>query len=188
MQSNAWGCLFMAGMMLAASGCVGLRGRDTSGVFGARRFPVDISNLDWVEVSYMPRPEDAVFATACRLSLMGSGEIMFRTGRSPQVWDAFSHKVDDPSWNDLYVDRLHIGQKDMQELYQQLVDAGLFPPQFSRRNVEVGTTPYIRINASIGRATAVRIIDDRKMVRIIEGVLRNFEQTALLAQGRGASQ
>ncbi len=168
---------------LAAMLCLALGGgcSSWSGVPDAVQFDVSISNLDWVEIAYLPAPGESLFRQPCRLSLMGSGEIEFRTGRSPRLWDAFSNAVEDPHWNDLYEDRRHIGQERMQALYQQLVDAGLFP-RYSRHLMTLdGSGPGIRINAQIGRERTIRLTDDPRIVRVVEQTLRLFEETAELA-------
>lgn len=173
---------FGAALLAGATGCAWLGGYDADGRPLAKHFTVDISNLDWVEISYMPRPDDPAFSSGCRLSLAGSGEIEFRTGRSPQVWDDFSSKVDDPHWNEVFADRLHVGQDGMQEIYQQLVDAGLFVRRSAGRRRDDMVAPFVKLNARIGRERAIRVVSDRRLVRIVERVLANFEQTALLAR------
>lgn len=167
---------------ICGGGCAIWPGRDTRPA--AVRFEVSISNLDWVEIAYLPEPGDRVFQQPCRLSLMGSGEVLFRTGRSPRVWDSFSSAVDDPHWNEVFDDRRHIGQAAMQTLYQQLVDAGLFL-RYTRHLIALeGDGPRIRINAQIGRERTVRLTDDRALVRVVERVLEMFEDTARLAHPR----
>lgn len=173
---------FAALALAGLCGCASLGG-GTGWFPAAKTFPVDISNLDWVEVTYVPRPGDPVFERPCRLSLMGSGEVEFRAGRSPQVWDTFSQKIDDPHWNDLFVDRAHLEPAGMQPLYQELVDAGLFPSRWSMER-DTQSPPFIKVNASIGRERAIRFTDDRRLVAIVERVLSRFEDTALLARTR----
>ncbi len=162
--------------LACGGGCASWSGRPET-----LRFEVSISNLDWVEIAYLPAPGDPLFQQPCRLSLMGSGEIEFRTGRSPRLWDSFSDAVEDPDWNDLYEDRRHVGQDRMQELYQQFVDAGLFP-RYTRHLIALdGSGPGIRINAQIGRERVLRLTDDPRIVRVVERMLRLFEETAMLA-------
>jgi hypothetical protein len=137
---------------------------------------------------YVPRPRDPVFATPCRVTLMGSGHIEFRTGRSPQVSKSFFDKVDDPHWNDLYTDRLNIGDDAMEALFQEFVDAGLFPRWSPRHRKEDMTTPFVKINAKIGQERTLRVLSDRRTVRIVERILSQFEATALLAQQAGEAR
>ncbi len=168
---------------LALCGGCALREGGWPGIFEGRREPVAISNLDWVEIRFLPHPSDPLFDSVCRLSLYGSGEIEFRTGRSPRVEDAFSTAVDDPDWNDLRTDRQHVGQERMQALYQELVDAGLFPRRGAgpppRRSV-----PLVRVNARIGRERVLRLTDDRRIVALVERILASFAEGASAAPRR----
>lgn len=143
-----------------------------------RQFPVEISGLDWIEIRYQPRPDDPRFASACHLSLLGSGEIEFRTGRSPRAMDPFSMATEDPRWNDVRTDRRHIGQEEMQELFQELVDAGLFSPKGRGAPPPAARAPRIRVNARIGRERILKLLDDRRLVAIVERILMNFAFTA----------
>lgn len=170
-----------AALLTMLPGCAWLGGYDAEGRPVAKQFQVDLSNLDWIEISYMPRPGDPVFAVASRLSLMGSGEVVFRTGRSPQVWDSFSSEIDNPHWNELYEDRLHLESTEMQALYQEFVNAGLFPRRSLNSSAAEVQKPFVKVNAKIGHERALRIVDDRRIVRIVERVLEQFEATARLA-------
>jgi len=175
--------ILTACLLVISSGCAALRGYDSDGRPKSRQFQVNLSGLDWMEISYMPAAGDPLFSNSCRLSLYGSGEIIFLTGRSPKVWDSFSSKVDDPHWTEIFEDRLHVPQDDMQAVYQQLVDAGLVTVRAgSRFHREDLRPPFVKFNGRIDRERVIRITDDRRLVRIIERILQNFEQTALHAR------
>ena len=147
-----------------------------------KEFTVNISHLDQLLVIYTPRPGDPVFTMPCRIEFWGSGEIEFRTGRSPQVWDSFSTDTQNPAWNEVYADRRHIGQEGMQELYQAFVDAGLFPKYMNSAAQTVkGGGATIRVAASIGREKVKRQTDDPRLMRLVERQLRKFEDTAKAA-------
>ena len=166
---------------LLSSGCAFLTGVDADGYPVAKEFIVDISNLDWMEVSYFPRKGDPVFKMPCRLSFHGSGEVEFRTGRSPQVTDALSAKVDSPYWNEFYTDRRHIGQERMRAFYQDMVDAGLFPKRdvkaaFKRMGDE--DDAYVRIIANIRYDKTRRLTDDPRILRVLQPYLHSFREAA----------
>lgn len=145
------------------------------GTLSGRHFPVAGSSLDWLEISYTPAPNDPDFQMPCRLSLLGSGEMVFRTGRSPQVWDDFSTKIDDPHWNDLRVDRAHIGQDAMTELLQQFVDAGIVPNPYGRMTPgDAPKPPVVSIRGKISGKPIARRVDNRRVVRLVERQLFRF--------------
>ena len=140
-----------------------------------RVFPVETSSLDWLEIAYTPRENDPDFAMPCRLSLLGSGEMTFRIGRSPQVWDDFSTKVNDPYWNDIRVDRAHIGDEAMTELLQAFVDAGVVPPLYGRMVPgDAPKPPMVKIRGKIGGKAVARMVDNKKVVKLVERQLLRF--------------
>ena len=180
--ANARLAALTAALALATSGCAWLTGYDAGGQLAPKLFTVDLSSLDWIEISYFPRDNDPVFALPCRLNLMGSGEIIFQTGRSPRLWDSFSEKVQDPYWDELFTDRMHLERADMQALYQELVDAGLYPLRPSRVRQQEISKPFARVNGKIHRERVLRIVSERRLIRIIERTLDSFEETARMAQ------
>ena len=82
--------LLASALFASASGCASTKG---DGRPPARHFAVDLSGLDWMEIVYNPQPKDPVFKMPCKISLMGSGEVEVRMGRSPRVWNSFSDKI-----------------------------------------------------------------------------------------------
>ena len=157
--------------LLAAAGCIvpaNVRDGDLKG----KHFEVSDSSLNWAEIVYTPRKGDPDFRYPCRITLFGSGEVQFRTGRSPLVIDDFSQKVNDPYWNEIVMDRVHIGNEAMRDVFQQLVDAGVFYDDWHRvSNGEDPKPPMARIRAKFDGNDTLRIVDNRRVVRIVERVL-----------------
>ena len=169
--------------LLAAAGCA-VPANVREGTLVGKQFTVKESSLNWAEIAYTPVPGDPDFRYPCRLSLNGSGEVQFRTGRSPQVFDDFSHKVNDPYWNDLVEDRVHIGEEKMREVFQQLVDAGVFQDDWRRMSAgEEPRPPMARIRAKVDGNQTLRVVDNRRVIRIVEGLLEPFAETARAARG-----
>jgi len=162
---------------LALGGCNAMRGLDSKGRPLAKHFKVDVSGLDWVIIIYYPHRRNQSFTRPVYLALNGTGEIDFKCGRSPLVWNDFSDQVDDPYWNELFVDRKNIPPKRMEKIYQALVDEGLFPRYDIRAmNAEdLSKRPLVRIRAKIGMERTLRVMDDPAVIEIIESVLENFE-------------
>ncbi len=148
------------------------------GELRGNRFPVETSSLDWLEIAYTPRSNDPDFPLACRLSLLGSGEMTYRTGRSPLVWDDFSTKRDDPDWNDIWEARVHIGEQSMTALLQSFVDLGIVPPETARMVAgEPPSPPLVKIRGKIAGKSIYRVVDNRKVVRLVERQLLRFRRT-----------
>ncbi len=168
----------LAAVLLSAGGCA-VPANVREGDLAGKRFEVEVSSLNWAVIAYTPRAGDRDFRFPCRLSLFGSGEIQFRTGRSPQVFDEFSHRVDDPHWNELVEDRVNIGEEAMRDVFQQLVDAGVFYEQWHRvRRGEEPRPPMVRVRAKIDGNETLRIVDNRRVVRIVERLLEPFAGAA----------
>ncbi len=164
--------------LLAMAGCA-VPSNVREGDLVGKRFEVKTSGLNWAEIAYTPRPNDPDFCFPCRLSLFGSGEIQFRTGRSPQVFDDFSHKVNDPNWNHIVGDRVNIGDEAMRDVFQQLVDAGVFYDEYRRvRPGDEPRPPMVRVRAKVDGNETLRVVDNRRVVRIVERLLPTFAEAA----------
>lgn len=160
--------------LLVVAGCT-MPANVREGNLKGKQFEVSESSLNWAEIVYTPRPRDPVFRAPCRLTLFGSGEIVFRTGRSPRVIDDFSQKVTSPDWNDYVEDRAHIGDKAMRDVFQQLVDAGVFYDDWHRVSKgEDPKPPMVRVRAKFDGKETLRVVDNRRVVRIVERILDDY--------------
>lgn len=140
-----------------------------------RQFEVNLSALDWLEVGYFPRPDDPRVPSPSRLSFFGTGEVQFKTGRSPQVWSSFSGEVEHPHWNEVIADRLHLKPAEMQEVFQTFVDEGVVPTRsftLARKAVEL---PYVNIAGMVGMEKIRLATDNPYLVGLVEEALENFE-------------
>jgi hypothetical protein len=157
--------------LLAATGCV-VPANVRNGDLNGKQFEVSESSLNWAEIVYTPRKGDPDFRFPCRITLYGSGEVQFRTGRSPLVIDDFSQKVNDPYWNEIVVDRIHIGDEAMRDVFQQLIEAGIFYKDFHRISKgEDPKPPMARIRAKFDGKDTLRVVDNRRVIRIVERIL-----------------
>ena len=167
-------CIVHCAFFILLAGCT-IPANVREGTLRGKSFEVKESSLNWAEIIYTPRADDRDLHAPCRLSLFGSGEIAFRTGRSPRVIDDFSHKVTHPYWNDYYEDRTHIGDEAMREVFQQLVDAGIFFDDWHRVSQgEEPKPPIVRIRAKFDGKETLRTVDNRRVVRIVEDLLPTF--------------
>jgi hypothetical protein len=170
-------------VLLAASGCVS--STDEQGRLRHKQFEVEPSGLDWIEIAYYPAQNDPLVKFPCRLSLFGAGEVEFKTGRSPRLWSSFSDKVNDPYWNDLYSDRMHLPKEEMQSVFQAFVDEGIAPRDEFTRKTEAVKRPYVNISAQIGREKIRLATDNKYLVDLVEEAMENF--THVLNQAAAAT-
>ncbi len=155
-----------------ACGC--LSPLDKTGRLHHKTVEVELSSLDWIEVAYFPIEENPTIKGPCRLSLLGVGEVIVKTGRSPQLWDSFSTKVGDPYWNELFTDRMHLPQDEMQTVFQAFVDEGLIPARLFTRRTENLKPPYVNISAQVGMEKIRIATDNPYLVQLVEESLENF--------------
>ena len=174
--------VLLALLVLLFSGCASPVQED--GRLRHKQFAVELSSLDWIEIAYFPRRSDPLVKDPCRLSLFGSGEVEFQTGRSPQLWSSFSDKVDDPYWNDLFKDRMHLSHDEMQSVYQAFVDEGIVPRGSFTIKEENVKPPYIKVSAQIGREKVRMATDNPRLIQIVVDAMQNF--TPVLEQAAQA--
>ncbi len=154
------------------SGC--LSPLDKTGRIRHKAVEVELSSLDWIEVAYFPTAEHPTIKGPCRLSLFGVGEVIVKTGRSPQLWDSFSTKVTDPYWNELFTDRMHLSHDEMQTVFQAFVDEGIIPAGTFTRRTENLKPPYVNISAQVGMEKIRTATDNPFLVQLVEESLENF--------------
>lgn len=172
--------ILVAFVSTLTSGCLSPVQRD--GRLKHQQFKVQASSLDWLEIGYFPHPKSPDILAPCRLSLFGTGEIQFKTGRSPQVWSAFSHEVQHPFWNEVFSDRLHLPSHEIQAVFQEFVDEGVVPPRTAlahKTTRQKVTPPYIQVAGTIGRHKIRLATDNAFLVELVEAALANFESTIL---------
>ena len=162
---------------LIFSGCASKPPVDGDGRIIHKQFEVEVSGLDWIEIVYFPASDDPEIRNICRLSIYGTGEIQFRTGRSPRLADAFSDAVNDPYWNDYYSDRIHLDREGIQQVYQFFVDEGIVPKNQTRVNKQPYTKPYITVAAQIGNEKVRLLTGNKHLVQLTEEAMENFRPT-----------
>lgn len=159
--------------LLLLAGCTSPLQED--GRLRHRQFEVQLSALDWLEVGYFPKSDDPQIPFPCRLSFFGTGEVQFKTGRSPQIWSSFSSEVNHPHWNEVISDRLHLKPGEMQEVLQTFVDEGVVPVRSFTVSNKTVEKPYVNIAGMIGMEKIRLATDNPYLVGLVEEALENFE-------------
>jgi hypothetical protein len=88
-------------------------------------FKVDESGLNWLEIySKKISGKDLV-----RVRLDGGGVIKIREGTSPLVGNEFAHDPRHEQWDDIRDYQLSISKEEVNRLFQELINNGLFLEQ-----------------------------------------------------------
>ena len=132
--------LAAAAVMLFAHGC--FSPTDSTGRIPHEEIEVESSGLNNVVFVYEPAPGDPRFPHLCRLELYGSGLAVMRTGRSPQLRDAFSVDASHPDWNHVAEGRLDLTSEQMRTVMQVFVDEGLVPSRSVREDLSAPVLQY----------------------------------------------
>ena len=109
------------------------------------------SALNWVEIHYY----NAQFEPIRRVNLRvnGAGMVEMKSGTSRLVSDSFAKDYDSDTWEDVYEQRITVDPQHVVDLFQGLVNKGLFDKDKMFRSTK---TP------SPGRFLAVRANIDNK--------------------------
>ena len=98
-------------------------------------FKVDESSLNWLEIYYKPVASKQLV----RVRLDGGGVIKIREGSSPLVGDVFAHDNKNERWEDIRDYRLTISKEEVNRLFQELINNGLFLEQKKSSDSPEGT-------------------------------------------------
>lgn len=164
-------------------GCISPVQRD--GRLRHSSFDVDVSELDWLEILYIPAANDREIILPCKLSVFGVGYIEFKTGKSPKFWRESSTDTSNPEWGSYYADRVTLGPQEVERVFQNYIDEGLVPPKFmitSRNGYSSERNARVIIVGTIGFQKFKLHTDNRYLVGITEEILENFEETIAIAR------
>jgi len=112
---------------------------------------VTTTPLNWCEIHYYNTTRDPIRRTSVRVT--GSGHVEVRTGTSRRVSDSFAKNMKDATWDDLTTRQYTVDPEHVRELFQNLVNAGLFD-----KDKMFTSTKY----PSTGRFVAIRAAFDNK--------------------------
>ena len=107
--------------------------------------------LNWCEVHYYNATRDPIRRTSVRVT--GTGLVEVKTGTSRLVSDSFAKNFSSADWGDIRTIQYHVDAGHVREIFQDLVNAGLFD-----RDKFFRSTKY----PSPGRFIAVRAAMDNK--------------------------
>jgi len=112
---------------------------------------VTTTPLNWCEIHYYNATRDPIRRTFVRVN--GLGHVEVKKGTSRRVSDSFAKNPADETWNDIVERRFTVDPEHVREIFQNLVNAGLFD-----RDKMFTSTKY----PPTGRFIAVRAAIDNK--------------------------
>ena len=126
------------------------------------------SALNWLEIHYYNASREPVRRTTVRIT--GAGMVETSTGTSRLVSDSFAKDYGSADWGDVRTARYNVEPDHVREIFQDLVNAGLFDRDKMNRS-----TKY----PSQGRFLAARAAMDNKTVTEPKNI---FEEDPELAE------
>ena len=112
---------------------------------------VTTTPLNWIEVHYYNANREPIRRETVRVS--GAGFVETKSGTSRRVSDSFAKNFADATWNDIVSQQYSVDPDHVREVFQDLVNAGLFD-----RDKVLRSTRF----PSQGRFIAVRAAIDNK--------------------------
>ncbi|MEI6210423.1 MAG: hypothetical protein WCR06_02230 [bacterium] len=159
---------FMLALALLAigSGCSSFLGKKTLS-------QVSQSQLNWLEICYVPRRD----SPPIQVTLMGSGFVRIKRGRSPLVSNDFSQDVANVQWSDIETDQINVQPDEIHRIFQSLVDRGLMrPPDKTFAASASRGGPTARILGTLNTDHVVRIVNEPELLGFIRDLITLFDE------------
>ena len=113
-------------------------------------FTVEDSSLSWLEMHYCNYRRLPI--QRVRVKLDGTGFVEVKHGTSKRVSSEFAKDNGDGTFQDYHYSRINITPEEMKQVFQHLVDNGLFKKRW-RRNSNVNSNEAIFVQANINNHT-----------------------------------
>ncbi len=108
--------------------------------------------LNWVEVHYYNANREPVRRVSVRVT--GAGFVEVKAGTSRRVSDSFAKSMEDATWDDYHTSQYTVAPSHVREVFQDLVNAGLFDKdKMFRTTKRPSTGRYIAVRAAIDNKT-----------------------------------
>lgn len=95
-------------------------------------FEVKESGLNWLDIKYFNYRRQPIIRVSVRVD--GTGFVDVREGASQLVSNDFAANTKDVQWGDVRHSRISIPPEEATQLFQTLVDAGLFKDRYKWNN------------------------------------------------------
>ena len=150
----------LTGLTLCLTGCMIWPDSD-------KPFPVSDSSLNWTEIYYTTTNS----ATAVRLSILGSGNIVMCRGTSNRLLDAFAIDVESANWDDFERDEINLSRKDVQQIHQLLINRGVLKKS---QKLPPETTQLVQLHGRIDDKVFSCVSADPPLVQVVKTIISLF--------------
>jgi len=159
--------------------CAVLAGCSTYNRQGPPKFDVELSFMDYATFTYHTANESSGddHPVLVRIELSGGRHMQYAKGRSRRVLDAFwSDDVDDQHVEDIYTDQIILSEKQMEQVFQALVNAGIFEREMQGKHIEDPLNDSVFIHAKISDRRGIVYTDSREFIGIYKKLERHFSR------------
>ena len=152
---------------------------------------VTTTPLNWCEIHYYNATREPVRHVSVRLT--GAGFVDVKSGTSRRVSDSFAKSMDDTSWDDYRVRQFNVDPDHMREVFQALVNAGLFDKDKMFTSTKYPSQGrFIAVRAAIDNKTQTEVKnlfeEDPELAEDLYNVVLEFNRPTLGRQNAGPSR
>ena len=156
--------LLLSGLAFCLAGCAMWPESDEP-------FAVSDSSLNWTEMYYTTTNT----ATAVRLSVIGSGNIVMCRGTSSRLLNAFAIDVESENWDDFERDEINLARKDVQQIHQLLINRGVLKKS---KTLPPETTALVQLHGRIDDRVFSCVTADPPLLQVVETIIKLFPPPA----------
>lgn len=143
---------------------------------------VTTSALNWIEIHYYNANREPIRRETVRVN--GAGLVEVKAGTSRRVSDSFAKSVGDATWNDIHTQRYQVDPDHVREVFQDLVNAGLFDrDKLLRKTKFPSPGRFIAVRAAIDNKTFSEpqnvFEEDPELAERLYNVVREFKRPTL---------
>ena len=163
--------------------CLSLAGAAGCGIFWDDPYvQVTTTPLNWIEVHYYNANREPIRREAVRVT--GAGFVEVRAGTSRRVSDSFAKSVTDETWDDCSTQQYQVDPEHVRELFQDLVNAGLFDKDKVLRGTKHPSPGrFIAVRAALDNKTYSEPVnvfeEDPELAERLYNVVREFKRPTL---------
>lgn len=138
--------------------------------------------LNWVEIHYYNANREPIRRETVRVN--GSGFVDVKSGTSRRVSDSFAKGIADSTWDDYNTQNYHVDPEHVRELFQDLVNGGLFDKdKMFRSTKHPSPGRFIAVRAAIDNKTYSEpqnvFESDPELAEILYNIVREFKRPTL---------
>ena len=163
--------------------CLSLAGAAGCGIFWDDPYvQVTTTPLNWIEIHYYNANREPIRRETVRVN--GSGFVEVKSGTSRRVSDSFAKSVGDATWDDYHTQNYHVDPEHVREVFQDLVNAGLFDREKVLRSTkDPSKGRFIAVRAAVDNKTYSEPVnmfeEDPELAEQLYNFVREFRRTRL---------